>query len=911
MSEEAKVRLVRCPKCQNLLPELPDYSVYQCGGCGAVLRAKKRAPANDVLSEKSDDEKVLRGFDKLGGLMEDGGRNERVYVERKSNVTNGLQRAEKKGVLVDEYVSVSEEFKDLRLEKSVEEKEYGCVDKHSRLSEPRMDHWTSGTNQYMDMNRCESVNSSIGDVSTQLNKVAESLRSKAGMVRSGVDRGRFEGLYGNNGSLAGHVRTPTFGYPDEGPSTYEPYYFNGQGKLMSSNDHVSVPHGVENLELERAELLRKLDELKEQLSKSYYVADKPRERESVDKTPPYPYGNQVAYNASMQPPATEKQMPRPPYFNYGHRPASFMNHHHVDIPKFYPHQKHVLNKIPEYEDPFQPQMTTRKPPPQPPNPYPHIPPHEYYSGQYRTRNLDPITPYPHETFFHAPTCSCLRCYNQNWWVPPRVPPTKDPVNSNFYHHEDPVTFGPQNFPPLQSLDPKLQTRWPSDVDSDNDYIGRPRRLVATHRIGRLHRPIAGGAPFITCHKCFELLKLPRKLRMRHNNQRRLRCGACSTLILIEIENKKLSTSDPSGHKHMSAATDQNSLEVLNDSLVNSGCLNANGTSSCSDDFKNSGYNFQLTDTEHNSPVEDEKLNLDESEKRWGHSSSPSISSREEENRDCVPAWEDASESAEMPLKSAFCSTPPRSPAWQESESPKHSISRYKLGNRSKRTDHDIMVSSRISSQNNSVKDTSEATELDVSFGEYQNHTMSQDSAEINKEDRFRFSKGSDSNFVGFIKKSFRDFSRSNHNGENERPKVFINGQPIPDRLVKKAEKLAGPVSPGDYWYDFRSGFWGVMGQPCLGIIPPFIEEFNHPMPTNCGAGNTGVYVNGRELHQRDLELLASRGLPITRDKFYSIEISGKVFDEDSGKELDSLGKLAPTVEKTKRGFGMKVPKMVL
>jgi len=38
MAESSKVRLVRCPKCENLLPELPDYSVYQCGGCGAVLR---------------------------------------------------------------------------------------------------------------------------------------------------------------------------------------------------------------------------------------------------------------------------------------------------------------------------------------------------------------------------------------------------------------------------------------------------------------------------------------------------------------------------------------------------------------------------------------------------------------------------------------------------------------------------------------------------------------------------------------------------------------------------------------------------------------------------------------------------------------------------------------------------------
>lgn len=38
MSDSSKVRLVRCPKCENLLPELEDYSVYQCGGCGAVLR---------------------------------------------------------------------------------------------------------------------------------------------------------------------------------------------------------------------------------------------------------------------------------------------------------------------------------------------------------------------------------------------------------------------------------------------------------------------------------------------------------------------------------------------------------------------------------------------------------------------------------------------------------------------------------------------------------------------------------------------------------------------------------------------------------------------------------------------------------------------------------------------------------
>ncbi|CAK9143194.1 unnamed protein product [Ilex paraguariensis] len=82
------------------------------------------------------------------------------------------------------------------------------------------------------------------------------------------------------------------------------------------------------------------------------------------------------------------------------------------------------------------------------------------------------------------------------------------------------------------------------------------------------------------------------------------------------------------------------------------------------------------------------------------------------------------------------------------------------------------------------------------------------------------------------------------------------------------------------------------------------------MPENCAAGNTEILVNGRELHQKDLDLLAGRGLPITKHRSYLIEFSGRVLDERTGEELDSLGKLAPTVERVKHGFGMKVPSLV-
>lgn len=78
------------------------------------------------------------------------------------------------------------------------------------------------------------------------------------------------------------------------------------------------------------------------------------------------------------------------------------------------------------------------------------------------------------------------------------------------------------------------------------------------------------------------------------------------------------------------------------------------------------------------------------------------------------------------------------------------------------------------------------------------------------------------------------------------------------------------------------------------FLQPFIEELNYPMAENCAGGTTRVFVNGRELHQKDLRLLTARGLPRDRDRSYTVYISGRVIDEDTGEELDSLGKLAPT-----------------
>lgn len=78
------------------------------------------------------------------------------------------------------------------------------------------------------------------------------------------------------------------------------------------------------------------------------------------------------------------------------------------------------------------------------------------------------------------------------------------------------------------------------------------------------------------------------------------------------------------------------------------------------------------------------------------------------------------------------------------------------------------------------------------------------------------------------------------------------------------------------------------------FLQPRIQQFNYPILKNCSGGTTGVVVNGRELHAKDLALLHSRGLPIERGKSYIVEISGRVLDEISGEEVRNLGPLAPT-----------------
>ncbi|KAJ6703480.1 EXTRA-LARGE G-PROTEIN-LIKE [Salix viminalis] len=190
---------------------------------------------------------------------------------------------------------------------------------------------------------------------------------------------------------------------------------------------------------------------------------------------------------------------------------------------------------------------------------------------------------------------------------------------------------------------------------DGFPLSRPKRVVIARGNKQLCRTIAGGAPFISCCNCFELLKLPRKLKVREKNQQKLRCGACSAFILLEIENKSLITSVPAENKQVLAEAGISSHEVSKEVLLNSdGCLNAGGTT-CSTDFEDHGYNFKSADFK-DALSEERKLDTSKCEKRQSLASSPSISSQEEESVDSMAVERDFSYAAERPIKDEVPST---------------------------------------------------------------------------------------------------------------------------------------------------------------------------------------------------------------------------------------------------------------
>ena len=82
--------------------------------------------------------------------------------------------------------------------------------------------------------------------------------------------------------------------------------------------------------------------------------------------------------------------------------------------------------------------------------------------------------------------------------------------------------------------------------------------------------------------------------------------------------------------------------------------------------------------------------------------------------------------------------------------------------------------------------------------------------------------------------------------------VVINGASLSNEQLRQLEqRFKLRIAGGSYWYDQVSGAWGMQGGPTVGFTQPHLELGGKLRP-DASNGNTGVFINGRELHQQDV-----------------------------------------------------------
>lgn len=87
-------------------------------------------------------------------------------------------------------------------------------------------------------------------------------------------------------------------------------------------------------------------------------------------------------------------------------------------------------------------------------------------------------------------------------------------------------------------------------------------------------------------------------------------------------------------------------------------------------------------------------------------------------------------------------------------------------------------------------------------------------------------------------------------GLAEEARIVVNGEVLTAEQLAEFDKLYGAQpAPGNYWYDATSGLYGVLGFPAYGFMHAGHDYGK--LDLKASSGDTGVYVNGRELPQTE------------------------------------------------------------
>ncbi|KAF6143011.1 hypothetical protein GIB67_041079 [Kingdonia uniflora] len=586
---ERKVRLVRCPKCWGLLPEMARHPVYKCGGCGATLKAKKCKEGGQTVSSEPQDTSPTQ---KNAVENDSGSRDITLCPTKESKELNVTPSDDKdqSGVarISNSFVSSTE------FNSCMESGESSC-EFDGRINKGIDARWTNvgmlspdGQSTYMaETPLDESIDPDMSSLIKQVEKFREIASSDSDHIRQTslaetIDPSVDEMKYSDKLRGVHRYSTSTNYYAYDGSvSSYDGW---------DEEVYQEYPH------------LPKRTSFKHQRAAGFYdygAESQARKLSSISLKQPSPVmmhnGNwdnwgrdglrrhtryiQEESEASQELDGAypgDRFLPREPFYhrgspsiasyeNAGSGPSNYRHEEFPSSSSLYPsnkldyyerNQMVLLKRVEELTDQINRsyahngsaygstygRFSTKSAPQEKQWSVYHDHNHEnevssyhnfnypcHHYGEYQSRK-----PTPRQSGFLQMSSLSGKTTNARHHCD---------YSSSYGYHE--LSQCPLNF-----------AQRGRDTNAKEKLHSKERsRLMKRH-----YRPLAGGAPFIICKKCSKLLQLPADFLLSNRRCHKLHCGSCSELLMFSLQDRT----------HIVSYTPNSALPPFNDDYTNGG-----------------------------------------------------------------------------------------------------------------------------------------------------------------------------------------------------------------------------------------------------------------------------------------------------------------------------------------------------